>query len=247
MMHGGLGMDHVSCLELEPLGSQVQLVYYDHRGNGRSGRPPIESLTMDQFADDAADLAASITSEKVIVFGHSYGGFIAQEFAIRHPDKVAGLILCDTTPGQLGEGELESSGPPPPQEFIDLLSNGPYTDVEFAEGMKRMLPSFFNRREAADVQRSLRDTVYCADANSRGFEVLKQWSSVDRLASITVPTLITVGSHDVFTSPPQTHRIARKMPDAEVVEFSESGHLPWMDEPARFFDVVGDWLHRNFA
>tara|TARA_B100001964_G_scaffold228755_1_gene280260 strand:+ start:117 stop:377 length:261 start_codon:yes stop_codon:yes gene_type:complete len=63
VMHGGLGMDHVSCLELGPLSNQLQMVYYDHRGNGRSGRPPLESLTMEQFADDAAALADNISSE----------------------------------------------------------------------------------------------------------------------------------------------------------------------------------------
>jgi len=181
----------------------------------------------------------------VVVFGHSYGGFIAQEFAIRHPDKVAALILCDTAPGQLGEGEVESSGPPPPQQFIDFISNGPYTDAEFTEGMKTLIPTFFHRREAADVERSLDGSVYCASANSRGFEVLAEWSAVDRLTSITPPTLITVGSHDVFTSPSQSHRIAQRIPHAELVEFPQSGHMPWMDEPDRFFEVVGEWLRRN--
>ncbi len=181
----------------------------------------------------------------MVVFGHSYGGFIAQEFAICHPDKVAALILCDTAPGQLGEGEVESSGPPPPQQFIDFISNGPYTDAEFTEGMKTLIPTFFHRREAADVERSLDGSVYCASANSRGFEVLAEWSAVDRLTSITPPTLITVGSHDVFTSPSQSHRIAQRIPHAELVEFPQSGHMPWMDEPDRFFEVVGEWLRRN--
>ena len=60
-----------------------------------------------------------------------------------------------------------------------------------------------------------------------------------------LPTLLLVGSHDLFTAPPQSYRIAGRIPQAEVVEFSESGHIPWIDEPEQFFKVVVDWLNRQ--
>jgi len=85
-------------------------------------------------------------------------------------------------------------------------------------------------------------TIYSAAAMARGFEVLAGWSSVDRLATITCPTLLIAGRHDVFTSFPQSYRIARRMPDAEVVVLEESGHFPWLEQPAEFFGVVTDWL-----
>ena len=88
VMHGGLGADHTMYKSLDPLAQARRLLYYDHRGNGRSGRPALETLTMEQLADDAASLIAQITDEKVILFGHSYGGFVAQEFALRHPDRL---------------------------------------------------------------------------------------------------------------------------------------------------------------
>ncbi|MDA1129034.1 MAG: hypothetical protein O2913_10085 [Chloroflexi bacterium] len=53
------------------------------------------------------------------------------------------------------------------------------------------------------------------------------------------------GSHAVFTSQSKSHRFAQRLPQAEVVEFAESGHMPWLDEPERFFQVVGDWLGRH--
>ena len=164
-------MDHVSCLDLEPLSEHVGLVYYDHRGNGRSARPPVETMTMEQLADDAASLATSLGSQKVVVFGHSYGGFIAQEFALRHPDKVGALVLCDTAPGQLGSGESEeaSSGPPPPPEFIEMITSAPHSDAEFAEGMTKLIPAFLHQRDPAEIERRLSDTVYCAGANERGW------------------------------------------------------------------------------
>lgn len=92
---------------------------------------------------------------------------------------------------------------------------------------------------------NLKDTVYSASASNRGFEILGGWSAVDRLGSIDVPTLVLVGAHDVFTAPPQSRRIGSRIPGAEVVEFADSGHMPWLDEPGRFFEVVGDWLQRK--
>ena len=60
-MHGGLGVDHSQFREeLDPLGDLLRLVYYDHRGNGRSGRPPIETLTLAQLAADADALRAHL-------------------------------------------------------------------------------------------------------------------------------------------------------------------------------------------
>ncbi len=80
VMHGGLGFDHTVLHPwLDPLGDTLHLIYYDHRGNGRSGRPSRETHTHAQFAADAEALAAYLGFERVAVIGHSYGGFIALE------------------------------------------------------------------------------------------------------------------------------------------------------------------------
>lgn len=90
------------------------------------------------------------------------------------------------------------------------------------------------------------DTVFSVTAMNRSSEVLSQSSSVDRLGLVDVPTSVLVGSHDVFTSPSQSYRLAR-LSQSEVVEFADSGHMPWLDEPEGFFQVVGDWLRRRVA
>lgn len=244
VMHGGLGVDHRLYRTLDPLTNHTRLIYYDHRCNGQSGRPPIESLTIERLADDAAALAIHLGEDRVVVFGHSYGGFVAQEFAIRYPDRTAALILCDTTPGQLGQGETaeDSSGPPPPPEFLELLANPPQTDDEPATAMGSMFPLYLHKADTLVTAPAMDGTIFSIAAMNRGFEVLSQWSAVDRLASVTAPTLLLVGKQDTFTSPSQSYRIARQLPHAKLVEFDESGHMPWLDEPERFFQIVGDWL-----
>ena len=135
MMHGGLGFDHTYFRSgFDRLAAGHRVVYYDHRSNGRSGRPPIETLTIEQAADDAAGLLDHLDVAQAVVIGHSYGGFIAQEFALRHPDRLAGLVLVDTTPGQLGatDDPAADQGPPPPAGFIELMTNFPASDAEFA-------------------------------------------------------------------------------------------------------------------
>src|SRR5713101_3608045 len=99
VMHGGLGFDHTYLHPwLDPLGDTLHLIYYDHRGNGRSGRPAKETMTHAQFAADAEALALHLGFDRVAVMGHSYGGFIALEFALRHPHRLSHLILLDTAP-----------------------------------------------------------------------------------------------------------------------------------------------------
>jgi proline iminopeptidase len=204
---------------------------------------------MEQLADDAVGLADHLGIARFVVLGHSYGGFVAQELALRHPDRVDALVLVDTTPGQLGADEApgDDQGPPPPPELLALMGSVPSTDEEMAAMMPQLLPFYFHRTEVSEVQALMEGTVHRADVMVRGFEVLSTWSSYDRLPGITAPTLLLAGRHDVFTSFPQSHRIARRLPDAEVVVFDRSGHFPWIEEPERFFETVLGWLGRRLG
>jgi proline iminopeptidase len=228
VMHGGLGLDHTSYRGLDMLADELRLVYYDHRANGRSGRPELSTLTMQQLADDAAELTRHLQAEPVIVIGHSYGGFVAQEFALRHPSLVKALILVDTTAGQLGTGEDPSryQGPPPPQEWLDIVQNPPASDAEFAASFPKLLPFYLHSIDPSVVEGHMAGTIFNAAAGN------------DRLPQIKVPTLVLVGAHDVITSPPQALRLADGIPHSSVVEFADSGHFPWIEEPVRFNEVV---------
>ena len=203
-------------------------------------------MTMSQWADDAVAVGRAVAGdEPLTVIGHSYGGFIAQELAIAHPDAIGSLVLVCTTPGQLGRGEVPApEGPPMPSEFADLLSSLPDTDDEYAAAMARLAPPYVHTAQPEDLVALMADTVFSASAMRRGFEVLAGWSSVDRLEQVTARTLIVAGRHDPFTAWPQAQRIASKIPDAEVVVFEHSSHFPWLDEPERFFDTVLGWLRR---
>ena len=244
VMHGGLGFDHTYFRpEFDALARNHRVVYYDHRGNGRSGRPPLDTLTMEQLADDAAALLGHLGATRARVIGHSYGGFVAQEFALRHPDRLEALVLIDTTPGQLGTGEVEDTrGKPPPPEFIELMSAPPANDADFTAMAPKVMPFYFHRPDEVDIAGHTAHTIWSADAMMRSMMVLGGWSSVDRLAQVSVPTLMLCGRHDVVTSWPQGERIASRIPGAELYVFEESGHFPWLEEHDHFFAVLTGWL-----
>jgi proline iminopeptidase len=118
ILHGGLGLDHTYLHPwLDPLGDQLQLIYYDQRGNGRSGRPPLDTLTFDQFCADAEALRIHLHYDRIALLGHSYGGFIALEYALRYPERVSHLILVDTVAainfGDDIQANLQRMNPPP--------------------------------------------------------------------------------------------------------------------------------------
>ena len=245
VLHGGLGVDHTlyraTLTELLP---RWELVFVDQRGNGRSGRPAVSTITMEQLADDAAHVVEHLGLAPAIVLGHSYGGFVAQELVLRHPEVVRALILVGTGPGQLGVGEdpADGRGAALPDEAAALLATAPADDEELAVAVGRLLPFYLHRRSVDEVAPLLGATVFSRDAMVRGFEVLAGWSAVDRLHSVSVPTLVIVGEHDIFTSPPQARRIASRIAGAQLAELADSGHFPWLDEPERFRTVVGDWF-----
>src|SRR6266571_767234 len=98
LLHGGPGFDHTPYKQLyAPLTEIAQLVYYDHRGNGRSESGPHDRWTLDQWADDLRTLCDVLGIERPIVFGASFGGFVALNYAIRHPEHPARLVLASTT------------------------------------------------------------------------------------------------------------------------------------------------------
>jgi proline iminopeptidase len=245
MMHGGLGFDH-TCFRpaFDRLAARHRVVYYDHRSNGRSGRPPIETLTIEQAADDAAGLLDQLGIDRAIVCGHSYGGFIAQELAVRHPDRLAGLVLIATTPGQLGslDDPDADQGPPPPAAFIEALSTFPASDAELAAMGPSTMPFYLHRRSWPEVEPVFVDTIYSVDAMMRSMQVLAGWSAVDRLHRIEAPCLLLVGRHDIPTAWQQSARIARQVAHAEMVVLEDSGHFPWLEEPDAFFEALDTWL-----
>src|SRR5210317_531827 len=96
LMHGGPGMDHTSLLPLLPCADRFTLIYLDHRCNGRSNGIPVSSMTWENLTADAEAIRQRLGFEKWAVLGHSFGGMVALEYALRYPQHLSHLLLADT-------------------------------------------------------------------------------------------------------------------------------------------------------
>ena len=100
LLHGGPGMDH-SFFKHGPTYDYTdvaQVIWYDHRGNGRSDRGSVEDWRLDVWADDVVRLCDALGVERPVVIGESFGGFVAQRYLARHPDHPGKVVLGCTAP-----------------------------------------------------------------------------------------------------------------------------------------------------
>lgn len=254
VLHGGLGFDHTYMKStLAPLETALRLVYYDQRGNGRSERPPLETITIPQLAEDAEALREHLGFERVAVIGHSYGGFVALEYATRFPDRLSHLIALDTSPGvfEPTEDELaQRSDPswitPEVQRGLDVFAGpAPVSNEEFEAVLPVLVPAYLRSTSPDVLTGLLGSSILEVSTMVRGFEVLAGWSVADKLGRITAPTLVLCGRHDLFTTPECSKRLSTAIPEAELVWFEQSGHFPWVEEPDAFFAAVKDWVARH--
>jgi len=122
------------------------------------------------------------------------------------------------------------------------MSRRPSTAAELAQVYTALAPHFLRGADPGPFLAALEPELLSPDSLARVFDALGAWSSVDRLDQVGCPTLILAGQHDVFCSPPQLVRIARRIGGARHVVFEHSGHFMWLEEPSRFFRPVSDWL-----
>jgi proline iminopeptidase len=164
VMHGGLGVDHSQFREaLDPLGDLLRLVYYDHRGNGRSGRPPIATLTLEQLAADADALRTHLGFEKVAVLGHSYGGCLALQYALRYPRRVSHLILVGTTAAWDYPDEIlaELRRRAPSAKVLSAFLDPPAGGEAFARGQRLVTATLgFQAYDPARAERLFAATIW---------------------------------------------------------------------------------------
>jgi proline iminopeptidase len=250
LMHGGLGLDHTYFRPwLDKLGDRVELIYYDHRGNGRSSRPAnMESVTHDTWAADADALRGQLGFDKFILFGHSYGSFLAQEYALRFGSHLKGLILSDTAPVldymPVIQANAAARGTPDALAALgEVFGRAMKDDNDWRSLWKRILPLYFKRYDPAIGKLMDEATSYSAAAwNQVNANCLPKFNTVGKLAAITVPTLVLGGADDWITPADQIRRIRAELPNAEFVIFQESGHFPFIEETDKFVMAIRNWI-----
>lgn len=216
-----------------------QVVTPDLRGYG-ADPAPVGDITY--LSDFAADLAAVVESPRVIVGGVSMGGQIAMEFYRQYPDRVAGLILSDTSPvGETPEGRQYRN------DLADrLLAEGmagyadEVLDKMITPAHVRALPEV-----AAHVRRMMAATApRGAAAALRGRAERPDYQKT--LAEVRVPTLILCGADDAYTPIVDAELIRTLIPGSDLVIVENAGHLPGLESPAEVNAALLTFLSSHF-
>ena len=232
----GLGMASTGWWRTVPvLSERFRVITFDNRGSGRSDTPR-GPYTLAQLAADAVAVLDAAEEERAHIYGLSLGGMIAQELALRHPERVRKLVLGATTPGgrrhelpdEATLGFLERRGEMPTEEGVWAsipYNYGPATRLHHAD------------RIGEDVVQRLRfppstDGYKAQLAAAWGFD------AVDRLAQLTTPALVLHGSEDRMIPVSNGRRLAEAIPQARLQILEGAGHLYPTDAPEADRDVL---------
>ena len=247
--HGapGLGSRAEPRASFGRLADTYRVVVFDARGSGASeGRGP---YTHEQWAADLDGLRAWVGAERVCVAGGSYGGFMAMEYAIRYPERVAAMVLRDTAPdnshSELARANaLASDRVEVDMELFDRIDSGQVRDDEdLARCWRAILPLYDFHYDPESVERKVAATPYRYEAHNYAFaHNLPGWDISDQLPGITAPTLVTVGRTDWITPVECSEKIAALVPDARLVVFERSGHSPQIEEAEAWTATVRSFL-----
>jgi 3-oxoadipate enol-lactonase len=204
-----------------PLAAEFSLLSYDQRGLGQSDKPAL-TYTMADYADDAAGLLDSVGWPSCAVMGVSFGGMVAQELALRHPQRVTRLVLACTSSGGLGGASF------PLHELAELPSQPrlrrylAVSDVRCDEQWQAANPDELERL-LSTLARPEPDPS-SLDGARRQLEARRHHDTWDRLDQIKVPVLVCAGRHDGIAPPDNQTRLVSRLVNAELAWF-DGGHL----------------------
>jgi pimeloyl-ACP methyl ester carboxylesterase len=252
----GIGWDSVRMPALE---QDLTMVYVEPIGTGHSGRlaqPRDYRLgTYQRFLEGVAD---HLGREKVFLLGHSHGGFVVQRYALAHPDRVAGLVLYDTSPvtgeefwagAMAGVAAYASRHAAEPgaddvvkafQEALQAVDDTALT-AAFGRFIPLYLHDYWTRRdEFAPYVAGIR-----AWADPQRGEEPEPFDVRGRLGEITAPTLIVAGRHDFICGVRWARILHDGIAGSRLVVLENSGHLGHIEEPAAFHSAVTDFVGRR--
>ena len=268
IVHGGPGASHDYFLPyLLPLARHNKLIFIDERGSGRSEKlADPAGYTVENMVEDVEDVRVALGLGKISLLGHSYGGVLAQAYALKYQRNLTHLILCSTFSSTKAINDV----------FVKMKENMP---AELRDRINRMeSEGLFGHGKDYEKNRYTNDYMVAAwgegyfpylyqnhpDANfdpvamgvtawdlyremwgSHGEYVIDgNLSSVeytDRLSTIHVSTLITVGDHDE-SDPSMSRVMQQKIAGSKLVILPKSGHMTFVDQPKMFLDAVDQFL-----
>jgi len=248
-VHGAI-VDHSQWdPQLEALSDEYTTIAYDVRGHGRTGGSQRGRYSVDLFADDLDALLDALDVEQAVLCGLSTGGCIAQVYAARHPDRVAGLVLADTfAPEYLSVGERL-------QRSLGLRATVPFVRLFGYERVERWMVRLQERISGEGVSgdyetvERIRETgpKMATDEFAKVIGAVAGFHHTEvRFPAISAPTLVLYGEHEAPFMRRQAHHLATEVGGATLRAVPGGGHASNLDEPEFVTDAVRELLAQAY-
>jgi len=263
VVHGGPDFDHEYLVpEMDRLAAaSFHLVYYDQRGRGRSffGEQP-DPITMATEVDDLERVRAWFGFESVVVLGHSWGGLLATEYAISHPQRVSHLVLMNTAPASHADATVlraelarrrsaeqtarmkELSSDP---KFLagDIQTEAEYYRIHYGTTLRNSahLASVIGRLRTAFTEQSILAARAIEDGLYEDTWSRSDYDLIPALRLLDIPALIIHGDDD-FVPLDVVRRIADAIAGSQLVVIPDCGHFAYLEQPARVDTTIAAFL-----
>lgn len=256
LLHGGPGVPHNYLLNLSKLSEQRPVIFYDQLGCGKSSLQGEHKhlWTLDRFVGELDALTKALDISQFHLLGQSWGGSLAIEYTLAHPEKVKSLILASPVlSAPLWAKETKRLLRQLPQHVQDNIEKheqlGTTDSTEYQDAMKLYSKMFLCRMESKskDLQYSLdhvNHEIYFTMWGPSEFTVtgnLKNFDRINDISKLSMPILITCGRYDEAT--PESMEIARKKSNnARLVIFEKSAHVSHLEEQEAYFATLVGFL-----
>ena len=255
-LHGGPGCTHeyFECFEDFLPQNGIQFYYYDQLGSGNSDHPQDTSLwTVERFREEVEQVRSALGLEGFYLYGQSWGGLLAIDYALKYGDHLKGLVISNMTasfPSYVEYlAELRAQLPPDVVHTLEKYeAAGDYDAPEYTQILYREIYTKHICRVQPWPEPLMRmfshmnQDVYDTMQGPNEFVVtgnLKDWDRWDDLGSITVPTLVSVGRYDTMRVT-DIERMGELIPNSRVAICEQGSHCSmWDDQEAYFRDLVG--------
>jgi 3-oxoadipate enol-lactonase len=222
-----------------PISQWFDLLAYDQRGYGQTDKPDI-AYSMRDYAEDAAALLDVLEWEKCHVIGVSFGGMVAQEFAIRYPERINRLVLAVTSSGAEGEASLalhellKLSPEEATREFVDRI------DSRWNEAWKEKNSTMYH----AIFEHMLHSVFREGNIGSkRALEARAGHNTSEGLPSLEMPVYVIGGKYDLVAPPATIEALAVRIPHSHV-ELFDHGHTSWLED-SRVWERIRSFLEEQ--
>lgn len=248
-VHGGPGLDHIRMkTSLAPLTGQVQVLFYDQRGHGRSDYSSAANWNLPTWADDLRRLCDALGLVKPVVLGSSFGGFVALTYAGLFPDHPGGVILTNTTGGRIDQAASvemfrrlggDEAAAAAERDFTEL------TEESSAEFDRVCLPLYSRTPGYAEEVRQLQArSIQTIEVNLHFFRNeqprFDPWSLAHQ---VRCPVLVLAGADDPICPLPLVEEFAAQLPaGARLVRLPNAGHTVFRDQPDLAFSAVEEFM-----